>query len=117
MPRREETWLRDMLAAAKGAQLYVTGHDFSGFIADEMRVDATVRRLEILGEACKSISETTYQKYPAVDWRQWRRMRDRLIHVYFSVDLKAVWKIVTEDLPLLIPQLEAILETEYGPKN
>jgi len=36
-------------------------------------------------------------------------MRDRLIHGYFDINLEVVWKIVTEDLPPLISQLEKIV--------
>lgn len=36
-------------------------------------------------------------------------MRNRLIHAYFDVDLDVVWTTVTEDLPALLPALDAAL--------
>ncbi len=36
-------------------------------------------------------------------------IRDKLIHDYLSVNVRIVWKTSTEDLPALIPQLDAIL--------
>jgi len=39
-------------------------------------------------------------------------MRNRLVHLYFDIDLDQVWKAVTEDLPALAKQLQEILETD-----
>jgi uncharacterized protein with HEPN domain len=36
-------------------------------------------------------------------------MRDKLIHDYFGVDTKVVWKTVKEDLPALKKSLKIIL--------
>lgn len=112
MPRREAVWLGDMLDAARRAHAYVVGFEYAAFVADEMRLDATVRQLEIVGEACKSVSEATRQAHPEIAWRQLGRTRDRLIHSYFSVDAHFVWSFATHDLPPLIAQLEAILKED-----
>ncbi len=37
------------------------------------------------------------------------RMRDRLIHGYFDVNLDIVWQTLQQDLPPLLAQLEKIL--------
>jgi uncharacterized protein with HEPN domain len=39
-------------------------------------------------------------------------MRDKLIHHYFGVDLRVVWKTVQEEVPELIPILEEIVRAE-----
>ena len=36
-------------------------------------------------------------------------MRNRLIHAYFAINLNVVWSTSTEDIPLLIADLERIL--------
>lgn len=43
MPRREAVWLRDMLDAARRAHAYAVGFEYAAFVADAMRLDATVR--------------------------------------------------------------------------
>ena len=43
-------------------------------------------------------------------------MRNRLIHGYFSVDYKIVWKTVTEDLKPLKQQVEDLLQNLDGTK-
>ena len=46
------------------------------------------------------------------DWREWslmRAMRNRLVHVYFSVDEHLLWDTVRNDLPALVPALQPLL--------
>lgn len=117
MPRREETWLREMLDAVRAVAEYIDGHTFDSFVADKKTSDAVVFQMMILGEAAKSISETTCQKHPQVAWRSLKRTRDTVVHAYFSIDYPFVWKSATENFPTLRVQLEHILEAEYGTKN
>ncbi len=35
--------------------------------------------------------------------------RNRLIHGYFDIDLNVVWRIVREDVPVLVNHLRAIM--------
>jgi uncharacterized protein with HEPN domain len=37
------------------------------------------------------------------------RMRDKLVHEYFGVDLKRVWNTIKKDIPALKPLFEKIL--------
>lgn len=74
--------------------------------------DATVRRIEIIGEAVKNISKEFKQKHPEIEWAKIAGTRDIMIHAYFSVDLDIVWNIVKKDLPDLKEKVKAILEEE-----
>lgn len=55
MARTDLNRLRDMLEAAKISVEYLAEYDFDQFAADTKTVDAVVRRLEIVGEAAKSV--------------------------------------------------------------
>jgi len=74
--------------------------------------DATVRRLEIMGEASKNIPEPFRKKYPKIPWKKISGTRDILIHAYFGVDSDLMWKIIKNDLSVLKKQIEKILEKE-----
>lgn len=86
MSRSWELFLRDMLEAARRVTGYTAGRERDGFIADEMAYDATVRNLEVLGEAAKKIPEAVCQRYPEVDWRGIAGLRDVVAHAYFALD-------------------------------
>jgi uncharacterized protein with HEPN domain len=64
-------------------------------------IDATVRRIEIIGEAVKNISEEYKNKHPKINWKQIAGTRDVLIHAYFRVDMELIWDIIQSDLKKL----------------
>ena len=67
------------------------------------------RRLEIIGEAVKHLSDRTKQRRPEIPWKQIGDMRDRLAHDYVGVDLTLVWVVVEQELPALRIAIEALL--------
>jgi uncharacterized protein with HEPN domain len=62
----------------------------AAFLVDRMRQDAVIRKLEIIGEAVKRLSDETRARQPKIPWKQIAGMRDRLTHDYFGVDLGLV---------------------------
>jgi uncharacterized protein with HEPN domain len=99
-----------MLRAARRIQSFVEGVDREAFRDDELRQSAVVFQLLILGEAAKHVSEDLRTTHDHVPWSKMARMRDRLIHGYFDVDLEIVWTTATRDVASLIQQLEEIVD-------
>ncbi len=79
------------------------------FRTDRMRQDAIIRKLEVIGEAVKQLSDETRRQQPAIPWRQVAGMRDHLTHAYFGVDLGLVWQVIERDLEPLEAAVEALL--------
>ena len=79
------------------------------FMAERMRQDAVIRKLEIIGEAVKQLPNATKESRPEIPWKQIAGMRDRLTHDYFGVDLALVWRVVERDLPGLQAAVMALL--------
>ena len=82
---------------------------FAEFISNEDLKRAAVRSLEVIGEASKKIPEEVKERYPSVPWREMARMRDKLIHGYFSVDYLVVYRTVLEEISPLKEEIEKIL--------
>ena len=82
------------------------------FKSDKLITDATIRRLEIIGEAVKNIPDNFRERYPEVPWKDIAGFRDIIIHAYFGIDFNAVWDIIKKDLPELKKEIQNILEKE-----
>ncbi len=109
--QRDKEYLLDILEAAKLAVAYVNNKTKEEFFNDLQCQDAVIRRLEIIGEASKRISEETRAAYPDLPWSDMVGMRNVIIHEYDDVDLVIVWETVQNDLPQLIDALESILQS------
>jgi len=102
-------YLKDILDGLQKAHVFVGDLDRQEFAKDEKTVFAVVRALEIVGEAAKQIPQDVQEEYSRVPWRQMARMRDKLLHHYFGMDLNVIWKTVEEDVPELIAMISEII--------
>ena len=73
--------------------------------------DATIRNLEIIGEATKKLSEDLRGDYPQLPFRKMAGLRDILIHNYFGIDLTIIWNVIENELPQIKVELEKILSS------
>lgn len=101
----------DMIDAGERSVRYLGGLNLEGLEADQMRIDAIVRVLEIVGEACKHVTQPVRDRFPSVAWKLIAGMRDRLIHGYDDVDLAIVWETVTRFIPPTLPELRTVRDT------
>lgn len=104
--------LRHMLDHAKETLSLVQGKNRADLDSDRLLNLSVVRLLEIIGEAAGRVAKEQRCRMPGIPWSQIINLRHRLIHGYDKVDFGIVWKIVTQDLPQLIAQLEKIIPPE-----
>ncbi|KKL72005.1 hypothetical protein LCGC14_2089280 [marine sediment metagenome] len=95
-----------MIDAAKEALSFASGKSRTDLESNRMLVLALVKDIEIIGEAASRISEEFKASYPQIPWQEIIGMRNRLIHVYFDVDLDVLWSTVTKNLPQLVVELD-----------
>lgn len=119
MTRKREhiDYLRDVLEAAGKARQFLEGVSFSEFRANEEKIYAVVRALEIIGEATSHIPASVRTRYPELPWPDIVGMRNKLVHEYFGVDLEVVWRAVHDDLPPLEAAISRILADEVRRKK
>ncbi len=112
---KERDWkifLEDMLDSIEKIERYTKGMDFDGFTENPMVVDAVIRNLEVIGEACKHIPAGIRESYDEVPWKAIVGLRNIAIHGYFGLDLENIWKIIRDDLPKNKETFRKVLEDE-----
>jgi uncharacterized protein with HEPN domain len=102
MPLNDEVRVRHLAEAASKAVSYAAGRSRADLDDDELLRLALTKLIEIVGEAAKHISDDLRKSHPEVPWSAASRMRDRLIHHYFDINLDVLWGTVTDDLPRLL---------------
>ena len=98
-------YLDDMIGFAEKVATYTEGMDQERFVTSGLNYDATVRNLELLGEAATHIPEAIRLAEPQIPWRLIIATRNRLIHGYLGIDNDTLWSIIRIDVPALLPQL------------
>jgi uncharacterized protein with HEPN domain len=109
--RSQELFLADILESIDALESFIDGCDFNFFCSDRKTFSATIRELEIIGEAIKNISDEIKSRYPEVLWQEIRSFRNKITHEYFGVDVHIVWDVVQNELVPLRAQINIILQS------
>ncbi len=104
-PREWRFYVDDMIGFAEKICAYTEGLDQAGFTASSLNYDATVRNLELIGEAATHIPEDIRQANGQIPWRLIIALRNRLIHGYLGIDNDTLWSVIKTDVPALLPLL------------
>jgi len=108
--RNDKLYLRDILDSIEKIESYVNNLDYEKFSENSIIIDAVVRNFEIIGEATKNLSKEIKSSYPEIPWKEMAGMRNKVIHEYFGVNLKIIWKTIKERLPKLKIKIGEILK-------
>ena len=108
-PGREwRFYIDDMIGFCERVLDFTRHVDQVQFESDCMRFDATVRNIELIGEAAIHIPLEVRQSAPSVPWRMVIATRNRLIHGYLGIDNDTLWSIVETDIPVLLVSLREL---------
>lgn len=109
MKREHRDYLLDIHDSIGKIEGFIKAYSFSRFAGDEKTQLAVVKSLEIIGEAVKKIPAKLKKDYPDIPWSKIAGMRDKLVHEYYGINIKVVWRTITEDLPPLKPVIADII--------
>jgi len=107
--REDASLLWDMLEAARKIRQFVAGKTFHDYSRDEVLQAAVERKLEVIGEAARGVSEQFQQEHPEVPWRGIVAQRHFLAHEYGEVRQEKLWRVATVRIPELIEALEKLI--------
>jgi uncharacterized protein with HEPN domain len=110
MPRDYKLYLRDIVSAARFIEGHIADLTFEEFESDDLRLNAVLFSLSIIGEAVKHIPEEIRARMPEIPWQEIAGVRDIIVHGYFALKLPVIWHAVQTEVPLLRQQIERLLE-------
>lgn len=93
-----------------------TPPDQCDFDSNKLLQSHLLRHIQIIGEACWRLSQPLKDQHPDVPWRSIAGMRHVLMHDYFQVNWQRVYETARNHVPLLKPQIEAMIG-ELGPSS
>ncbi|MEK6886658.1 MAG: HepT-like ribonuclease domain-containing protein [Nanoarchaeota archaeon] len=79
------------------------------FMSDSEMQDATLMRLQVIGENIKNIPLETKKKNSQFKWKKFEKLRNLISHKYNSVDYEIVWNFIKNNLAELKDNLEKII--------
>ncbi len=112
MRREDAAYLLDMLLHARDAREFVAGLTFQDFDCSLLHQRAVMKSVETIGEAASRVGADTKRAHPKIPWSEIVGMRNRIVHAYFDVRLDVLWRVVQDEVPVLITQLEPLIPPE-----
>lgn len=98
-----------ILEAITQIEHYLAGVSYDAFLSNSEKRFATIKQIEIIGEACNSLSNEFKGAHPEIAWKPIRGFRNISTHEYFAVNFQIVWEIAQNDLPVVKQQFSEIL--------
>jgi len=107
--------LEDIRVAATSIREYTQGFAEADYLENKPVRRAVEREFEIIGEALRRLSDS----HPGVSARvteiaQIISFRNVLAHGYDAVVDQRVWQAVTKNVPVLLAEVEALMEEEQA---
>lgn len=109
--RETKLYVTDILEAIQAIEGYVAGFDFEKFVSDRKTYAATIRELEIIGEASAQLPDDFKSLHLDIPWRVMKDFRNVLSHHYFGVNFEIVWDVVHQKLPSIKQQVALIYDS------
>lgn len=108
MSREWRLYLNDMIEFSQRVLEYTNNYTQIEFEQDRRTYDATLRNIELIGEAATRIPEEIRAQNENIPWRQLIATRNRIIHAYLGLDNDVLWSIIQTDIPQLLNDLQKL---------
>jgi len=108
MSREWVFYVDDMIAFSEKVLFYTAKLNQTEFESNSLIYDATLRNVELIGEAATHIPLEIRTVYSNITWRQIIALRNRLIHAYLGLDNDILWYVIQNDIPELLHALKQL---------
>jgi uncharacterized protein with HEPN domain len=102
--------LLHILDAISEIENYTHGIDLIEFKSNSMIRFASIKQLEIIGEAARHLTVNLKEQFSQVTWNEITGLRNILVHEYFGIDPQLIWQIIISDIPELKMHIQNILK-------
>lgn len=104
--------LEDIEASCLKIDRFLGGRDRETVLGDEMRLDAILHNLQVIGEAVKKLPPEWRSRHSDIPWRSIAGLRDIVAHTYFALDYSILWDAIHQEAPRLLDRIRVLLEEE-----
>jgi uncharacterized protein with HEPN domain len=101
--------LQHIIEAISKIQLFVSEVSEQDFLNDEIKILASQRLLEIIGEAARCLTPEFKDRHQHIEWRKIIGLCNIMAHQYFDVSDAIIWQVIQTDLPVLKVEIERAL--------
>ena len=104
-------YVEDKIEFCDRVLMYTARLDQQSFLTERRTHDATLRNLELIGEAATHVPSEVRKAHPDTPWHAIMGTRNRPAYGYLHISDDVVWSIVQDAVPELVPSLRALLDT------
>lgn len=81
-------------------ELILANYSKEDFIADFIRYEATLRKLQVMAESTQKLPQSMKDKYTNIKWKDISAFRNILVHDYLGdINIDIIWIVITTYLP------------------
>ncbi len=106
--KEEIIYIERLLNIINDIETYLKWDDFESFIKNQMKIDASIMKLQVLWETLKKIWKYEWIPYNDIIW-----LRDWISHDYFWLDLEIIWETLKQDIPELKEKLDKVYKNKF----
>ena len=92
--KEEKIYIERILKIISEIEIYLWNDTFLEFLENQMKIDASIMKLQVLWETIKKIWKNYDLPYKEISW-----LRDWISHDYFWLDLNITWETLKTDIP------------------
>ena len=101
--------LNHILDAIDAVEEYTREVSFEDFKQSSEKTFATVKQLEIIGEAANRITDKTRELGHEIEWSKIVGLRNILVHDYYIIDHSIIWEIIEDELAMLKSNIKTLI--------